>query len=436
MFPSNVLGNVSQHVLDFMKVVASPEPEPLSAAELGISYISSDILVMGFPSEEGKLIDNLSHFFRVHHRGRFMIINLSEAEYDYSKFENQVIDFKFPGYPAPPLNTLFNICSSIHGWLKADSANVVVIHCQSGHGRTFCVVAAYLLWSKRCTTIPSCLEHIASQTHVSVSSLVIPTQTRYLQYVIDVSDGRKPSNKLLHLQRVIMNGIPRFENDKSCLPYLQVFSHATLIYTSTGMDSPAKLREYTAEDASILFPMDINLEGDVLIRVRHISPLTMKKQSMLRFGFHTGFTKPGMMRFTKSQLDGAEGDARFDSDFFLDLIFDSPEDEKGRLLVSQPDKSFWDHVGQPTAAPAAGPADDSKFSLFGVDGERLEEAAAAAAPSIDEDLEELAALAMPDDAPPGTDSDTEVLFEENSHTNKPKAEEEDEEELLAQLLAS
>ena len=32
-----------------------------------------------------------------------MVLNVSEEQYDYGKFEQQVLEFKFPGHPAPPL---------------------------------------------------------------------------------------------------------------------------------------------------------------------------------------------------------------------------------------------------------------------------------------------------------------------------------------------
>ena len=60
---------------------------------------------------------------------RFMVWNLSEKTYDYSYFEDQVIEFRFPGYPAPPMDKIFSICNSIHGWLQADPKNVAVVHC-------------------------------------------------------------------------------------------------------------------------------------------------------------------------------------------------------------------------------------------------------------------------------------------------------------------
>ncbi len=38
----------------------------------------------------GRLIDKISEFLKKRHKGKFMIINLSEKEYDYSLFDNQV----------------------------------------------------------------------------------------------------------------------------------------------------------------------------------------------------------------------------------------------------------------------------------------------------------------------------------------------------------
>ncbi len=70
------------------------------------------------------------------------------------------------------------------------------------------------------------------------------------------------------------------------------------------------------------------MAGDVLIRVRHVG-LNNDRISMLRFGFHTGYVRPGNMRFTRFDLDGACTDDRFSEDFLLDLIFTAPLDEQG-----------------------------------------------------------------------------------------------------------
>jgi tensin len=107
-----------------------------------------------------------------------------------------------------------------------------------------------------------------------------------------------------------MNGIPHFEPErtvgaatdktKRCRPYLQIFKNAKLIYTSTGQSAdalkcvrgcsclnctslqlPAR-RWYSDSDISILFPANVVLDGDILIRVRHMSQ-DGRRVSMLRF---------------------------------------------------------------------------------------------------------------------------------------------------------
>jgi protein-tyrosine phosphatase len=48
----------------------------------------------------------------------------------------QVLEFRFPGHPAPPLGLLFKMCTSLDAWLEADPTNVAVLHCLTGKGRT------------------------------------------------------------------------------------------------------------------------------------------------------------------------------------------------------------------------------------------------------------------------------------------------------------
>ena len=49
---------------------------------------------MGFPSPSlsltGSLLDQVSNYLKKRHTNKFLIINLSEKDYDYSKFDNQV----------------------------------------------------------------------------------------------------------------------------------------------------------------------------------------------------------------------------------------------------------------------------------------------------------------------------------------------------------
>ena len=122
--------------------VSSEDTTNIASQLLGLTYITPRVIAMGFPKneiepslvdafiEQRPLINRLVDYYDLKHRGKYMIWNLSEVQYDYTLFHDQVIDIKFPGYPAPPLHQLCSICDAIDHWLKADEDNVAVLHCQ------------------------------------------------------------------------------------------------------------------------------------------------------------------------------------------------------------------------------------------------------------------------------------------------------------------
>ena len=64
------------------------------------------------------------------HLNNFMIWNISERQYDYEKFDQQVLEFPFGDHHPCPLNMLCDIVNSIHQWLIAAPENVAVVHCK------------------------------------------------------------------------------------------------------------------------------------------------------------------------------------------------------------------------------------------------------------------------------------------------------------------
>ncbi len=104
-----------------------------TGADLDLTYLTTNIIAMGFPasgleSAWRNHIDDVATFLKHHHEGYFMIWNLSEREYDYSKFDNQLQDFGFPDHHSPPLDMLFQIILSMDNWLRASDDNVAVVH--------------------------------------------------------------------------------------------------------------------------------------------------------------------------------------------------------------------------------------------------------------------------------------------------------------------
>ena len=78
-----------------------------------------------------------------------------------------------------------------------------------------------------------------------------------------------------------------------------------------GPDGVTMLPWAFPTDGSIIFSVDCVVQGDILIRSRHLS-VSGQKVSMFRAAFHTGYVPCGVLRLSKSQLDGACSDSRFD----------------------------------------------------------------------------------------------------------------------------
>jgi hypothetical protein len=187
------------------------------------------------------------------------------------------------------------------------------------------------------------------------------------------------------LKRIIMSSAPRYalgpikegkdgkplEDDQrmGCAPYLQLFKAGKLLHTA-----PASLHFQQAKnelpfcqvaDDSISFHIDTIVQGDILIRCRH---LTSKKQrvSMFRAAFHTGYVPPQVMRLTKSQLDGACNDDRFPEEFFMDLIFEPVDAELASKVIQEKEETTDDQDAEDGKKTHASPYDtmlnrDSRF---------------------------------------------------------------------------
>ncbi|ETO35851.1 hypothetical protein RFI_01211, partial [Reticulomyxa filosa] len=223
--------------MTFLKQLATHEPEQhVEAQELGVYYVTPRILAMPFPRQETlfshtpfektrtqhsivnklthiiseSLAEKISRYLNEYHQGRYMIWNLSEISYGsdlLSLFSDQVIEFKFPGYPCPPLQQLFQLLTSIDSWLKANEDNIA-----TGKGRTVTAISAYLAWSGYKSNPSEALKHTCQVMNGTVKSLTIPSQTRYLAYLTKLLINReKPKSRAVTIERVMLHGIPYFE---------------------------------------------------------------------------------------------------------------------------------------------------------------------------------------------------------------------------------
>jgi protein-tyrosine phosphatase len=335
--------------------------------ELDFIYITENVVAMAYPidplqpqqttASNGNDINKVSAYLKQHHNGKYMVWNISEEGYDATPFNNQMLEYKFPGHPAPPLGILFKICTSIESWLDADEDHIAIIHCLTGKGRTSALAACVLAWNGEFSTPLEALEYVAQRRNVAVDTLTIPSQRRYVTYFSNIMDGVKPSSEPLFLRRIIMNTIPVFgdngggEANEGCCPYVQLFKGGKLIATAVavgeerGMEATNKkesmtnqsqklqLRWVRSSEMSVSFNVDCAVQGDILLRCRHADN-SGSRVSMFRAAFHTGYVQAGVLRLTRVQLDGASS-VHFDEDFFIDCIF-API-EKGQVSSTSND---------------------------------------------------------------------------------------------------
>ena len=294
----------------------STHQNPPRKSILDLVYITENLVSMAFPfdpkkpgnTEGGNDINTVARFLKQRHGSHFMIWNVSEEPYDYSLFGDQVLEYKFPGHPAPPLGLLFKICTSVESWLDADEKNVAVVHCLTGKGRTAALMACILTWIGEFSSPMEGLQYVAERRGISADILTIPSQRRYVQYFSNMLDGVKPRSEPLLLRRVIINSIPDFsdstspEGIKGCCPYVQLFKCGKLVATAappagendknennsgTHTQKQLELKWVSSSEGSVSFNVDSAVQGDLLLRCRHADP-NGSRVSMFRAAFHTG----------------------------------------------------------------------------------------------------------------------------------------------------
>lgn len=140
---------------------------------LDLSYITPQIIAMSYPSSGLESmyrnpIDKVADFLNQKHGDHYWIINTSErATYDKKKyFGGRCTDYHWPDHHGPPFNFIFRIAQQSLEWIRADPQNLIVVHCNSGKGRTGTAICAILLYMGYCDSIDDCLRFYGHQRFV------------------------------------------------------------------------------------------------------------------------------------------------------------------------------------------------------------------------------------------------------------------------------
>jgi len=327
---------------------------------LDITRITDRLLVMGSvwkniteKRSARNNIDEVAYFIKTRYQRKFMIWNLSDGTYDYSKFDNQVVSFNV-SKSLFNLKVLIDICRSLFIWLSIDPENVAIIHCNNGRNRTGIIVACFLYFSSIFPNVDEGFNYFIKRRCNNDRSWVTNTQRRYSKYFngIFTYKGHLQNQYALCMCSIILNGIPNFLPNGGCNPGLEVYQCGKLIYNTTILSIDDECHPGVfMDDNNIIFQFPdiqyLTIEKDIQIRVFHCPDLNNRNNNvtMFNFYFHTGFMTEGAIRVSLPDIElSTHGSNKFNKDFSMDLIFMSCHNNSSE---SSPDDTKFDSKFKP-----------------------------------------------------------------------------------------
>uniref|UniRef100_A0A7N8XG59 Tensin 3 n=1 Tax=Mastacembelus armatus TaxID=205130 RepID=A0A7N8XG59_9TELE len=292
--------------------------------ELDLTYITERVIAMSFPrgcSEEiySHNLKDVTRMLKSKHADNYLIINLSERRQELSKMNPKTLDTGWPDLHAPPLDKICTICKAMENWLNADPLHVVVIHCRGGKGRIGVVISSFVHFT----------DNIATSFAQILTTFSVISHVRYVWILNSLLSGSMKINASpLFLHCVIIHGIPNFDANGVCHPYIKVYQGMQAVYSSGIYHIGPGHREHvciTLEPAQLL-------KGDIMIKCYHKNDLTSEREVIFRLQFHTGAVQGYNLMYEKEDMENANKDPRFPDYGKVELVFsEGPEKIPGRL---------------------------------------------------------------------------------------------------------
>uniref|UniRef100_A0A8D0P0T1 Cyclin G associated kinase n=1 Tax=Sus scrofa TaxID=9823 RepID=A0A8D0P0T1_PIG len=311
--------------------------------DLDISYITSRIAVMSFPAEgvESAIKNNVEDvrlFLDSKHPGRYTVYNLSPRTYRPSRFHSRVSECGWVARRAPSLHSLYSLCRSMHAWLRQDPKNVCVVHCMDGRAASAVAVCSFLCFCRLFSTAEAAV-YMFSMKRCPPG--IWPSHKRYIEYVCDMvaEEPITPHSKPVLVKAVAMTPVPLFSKQRhGCRPFCEVYvGDERVATTSQEYD---KMRDFRVEDGKAVIPLDVAVQGDVLVVIYHARSTLggrlqakMASMKMFQIQFHTGFVPRNAttVKFAKYDLDACDIQEKFPDLFQVHLEVEvEPRDRPSR----------------------------------------------------------------------------------------------------------
>ncbi|NWR59493.1 GAK kinase, partial [Bucorvus abyssinicus] len=258
----------------------------------------------------------------------------------------QVSECGWPARRVPNLQNLYSICKNMHLWLKQDQKNVCIVHCLDGRAASAVVVCSFLCFCRLFTTAEAAV-YMFSMKRCPPG--IWPSHKRYIEYMCDMMAEEPiiPHSKPILVRSIIMTPVPLFSKQRNgCRPFCEVYvGDERVATTSQEYD---KMKEFKIEDGKAVIPLDITVQGDVLIVIYHARSTLggrlqakMASMKMFQIQFHTGFVPRNAttVKFAKYDLDACDIQEKYPDLFQVNLEVEvEPRD---RPSCEQPP---WDNM--------------------------------------------------------------------------------------------
>ncbi|XP_021701164.1 uncharacterized protein LOC23687644 isoform X1 [Aedes aegypti] len=293
--------------------------------DLDLTYINDRIIAMGYPAEHMESIyrnkiEDVQKMLEKNHAGCYKIYNLcSERSYNHKRFP-YYSGYPFKDHNPPDIELITSFCRDVDEHLRADSKNVVAVHCKAGKGRTGTMICCYLLYSRQFNTAAEALHYYAQRRTSDSKGVTIPSQRRYVEYyasLLQSNETYKPVTLYISEIRIA--------------PAVNL-KEGTI--TITGQD-PKPLPEFKRgtnnDQQQIVAKLDycMPLAGDAKIELVKNSVMKEKK---CHFWFNTYFVERSakrdsegnlLLEFSKSEIDDAHKDKyhkEYPNNFTVSLV--------------------------------------------------------------------------------------------------------------------
>lgn len=353
-------GSFLKNLKDTSSKVMQTVQQSIARTDLDISYITSRLIVMPYPSEglesayKTNHIDDVRAFLESRHPGgKYSVYNACRG--GRLTFPRHVIVtdacralWPTPVHKAPLLAPFYSTLQHMYHCLGRDEKAAAVITCQDGKQMSCVLVCGLLLYSKLVTVPEDALQIFAvKRTPINIA----PSQLRYLYYLSNII---RPEPILPHFRPVTLvsltvQPVPLFTKARDgCRPYIEIYNEDRMLLST--LQDYDRLHLYTMAEGKVTLALDTTVVGDVAVCVFHARQQLGRVHSVpiLSLHFHTGFLSPNQhaIKFTRSEIDGIDETLPVNDHFsnntnaVISLVVQNGERRKPRSDLWEEDHSF------------------------------------------------------------------------------------------------